>query len=163
MGKYYKAQKITKYFSLYYECVCCMSVNHTRTWLRHSFKLSMSCTPQTPISEIFRFALVNNISQKHAVQAQYLSAHFKLRLESSWLPKLAWSSYLAPLQSAFFSVQLTWPLPLRTPTCWCWTQGTWKAETRTGATARTTWWNLPRLPTGVHFLDSSRCAIQTLF
>ena len=63
---------IRKCFSLYYEYVCCMSVNHTRTWLRHSFKLSMSCRPQTPISEIFRFALVNNISLKHVVQAQYL-------------------------------------------------------------------------------------------
>ena len=143
-------------------CLLYVSQSH-KNMAQTQFKLSMSCRPQTPISEIFRFALVNNISQKHAVQAQYLSAHFKLRLESSWLPKLAWSSYLAPLQSALFSVQLAWPLPPRTPTCWCWTQGTWKAETRTGATARTTWWNLLRIPTGVHFLDSSRCAIQTLF
>ena len=52
-------------------CLLYVSQSH-KNMAQTQFKLSMSCRPQTPISKIFRFALVNNIFLKHVVQAQYL-------------------------------------------------------------------------------------------
>ena len=58
-------------------CLLYVSQSH-KNMAQTQFKLSMSCRPQTPISKIFRFALVNNISLKHVVQAQCLKCSSNL-------------------------------------------------------------------------------------